>query len=404
MLYPFELQGRFRGNKRDSREPDKSVSTIFKYKREIFCYSGRMRGKNHKKDAYKSQKLSRVGENLYRNGEGMYYGRAFKNGKQHKKCLDTHDRQTAESSRDTWLKQIERGTAETPDLHYEEIAKKWLESIKPHLKESSYDTRVEKLRLLEPYFKGKKLRAISRDDVMRWATARSIKIGPRTFNIERETLDLLFRFAQNELGLVLEKNPLASIKKRKEVKAVVVPPTHEQFNALVENLSQTEKRQSDALNLVLFLAYSGCRLTEALHVQWRHVDFVKDTLLITGGEKGTKNMKQRVLPLFVPLKAHLLTMHQEKKPSLTDYIFTHTTSKKALKSASKNIGLPEGEHFNHHDMRHFFCSNAIEAGIDFATIAHWLGHSDGGKLVAGTYGHLRAVHSSAMAKLMTFTA
>ena len=53
-------------------------------------------------------------------------------------------------------------------------------------------------------------------------------------------------------------------------------------------------------------------------------------------------------------------------------------------------------------MRHFFCSNAIEAGCDFKVIAGWLGHKDGGVLVAQTYGHLRNEHSTAMAKRLTF--
>ena len=54
-------------------------------------------------------------------------------------------------------------------------------------------------------------------------------------------------------------------------------------------------------------------------------------------------------------------------------------------------------------MRHFFVSNAIEAGVDFATIAAWVGHKDGGVLVAKTYGHLRQSHSAAMAERMSFT-
>ena len=59
---------------------------------------------------------------------------------------------------------------------------------------------------------------------------------------------------------------------------------------------------------------------------------------------------------------------------------------------------------HHHTFRHFFASNAIEQGIDFKVIAEWLGHADGGVLVARTYGHLRAEHSAAMAKRMTFDA
>ena len=46
-------------------------------------------------------------------------------------------------------------------------------------------------------------------------------------------------------------------------------------------------------------------------------------------------------------------------------------------------------------------SGNIEAGIDYKVIAGWLGHKDGGILVAKTYGHLRDTHSFEMAKRMT---
>ena len=48
-------------------------------------------------------------------------------------------------------------------------------------------------------------------------------------------------------------------------------------------------------------------------------------------------------------------------------------------------------------------SNAIEAGVDFKVIASWVGHKDGGVLVAKTYGHLRDTHSFDMAKRMDFS-
>ena len=36
-------------------------------------------------------------------------------------------------------------------------------------------------------------------------------------------------------------------------------------------------------------------------------------------------------------------------------------------------------------------------GIDYMTIAHWLGHSDGGVLIGKTYGHLNDKHKARMA-------
>jgi len=84
-----------------------------------------------------------------------------------------------------------------------------------------------------------------------------------------------------------------------------------------------------------------------------------------------------------------------------DRIFGVRDIRQALGSACRRAGLPR---FGHHALRHFFCSNAIEAGVDFKTIAGWLGHKDGGVLAARTYGHLRNEHSTAMAKRLTFDA
>jgi integrase len=55
-----------------------------------------------------------------------------------------------------------------------------------------------------------------------------------------------------------------------------------------------------------------------------------------------------------------------------------------------------------HDLRHYFCSVCVMAGIDFMTIAAWLGHKDGGILVGKVYGHLLDEHRSKAARLVHF--
>lgn len=55
-----------------------------------------------------------------------------------------------------------------------------------------------------------------------------------------------------------------------------------------------------------------------------------------------------------------------------------------------------------HDLRHYFCSVCVMAGIDFMTIAAWLGHKDGGILVGKVYGHLLDEHRQKAAKLVNF--
>ncbi|MFM1737808.1 tyrosine-type recombinase/integrase [Akkermansia muciniphila] len=59
-------------------------------------------------------------------------------------------------------------------------------------------------------------------------------------------------------------------------------------------------------------------------------------------------------------------------------------------------------HVRIHDLRHFFATSCIEAGIDIPTVAKWLGHRDGGALAMKVYGHLRDEHSKEAARKLTF--
>jgi hypothetical protein len=42
------------------------------------------------------------------------------------------------------------------------------------------------------------------------------------------------------------------------------------------------------------------------------------------------------------------------------------------------------------------------SGIDFMTIARWVGHKDGGILIGKVYGHLSNEHAQAQAARMNF--
>ena len=139
------------------------------------------------------------------------------------------------------------------------------------------------------------------------------------------------------------------------------------------------------------------RLSEATNIKWDEVDFERDHFVVSGGEVGTKNREVRTVPLFPAMRRFLEKDLYYQKQELSDKIIKIKSARKALETASRIADLPS---FSHHCLRHFFVSNAIEKGIDFKTIANWIGHKDGGLLVAKTYGHLRDSHSHEMAKLM----
>jgi len=154
--------------------------------------------------------------------------------------------------------------------------------------------------------------------------------------------------------------------------------------------------------MVEFLAYSGMRVGEAREVRFEDVNLEVGSVLITGSELGTKNHQERVIPLYLNLRNLLVRLIAARDSTdLSGRIFDIDSPRGAMKLACKRAGLKQ---FSVHSLRHFFASYAIESGINFKVVSEWLGHSDGGILVAKTYGHLRAEYSAAMAEKMSFEA
>ena len=52
--------------------------------------------------------------------------------------------------------------------------------------------------------------------------------------------------------------------------------------------------------------------------------------------------------------------------------------------------------------RHYFISTCVMSGIDFMTIARWVGHKDGGVLIGKVYGHLSNEHARRQAERVNF--
>ena len=352
--------------------------------------------------AQKSQMLSKVGECLYRNGNKMYFAILKVRGKQIKRSLRTADLKSAKRRLAELRSKAERlHGKEDRNIRFEELAAQWLESIKPSLKPKSLSRRHVAIVGLSQSLKGLPVRAIGFAEIDKWKQGRGSALSARSHNIELETLNLLLRYGCQR-GILMD-NHAENFKRRTQLQATVVMPDRAQFTTLVKGLRGTPRIvASGAADMVEFLAYSGMRVGEAREVRFRDVNFELSTVLVTGGEGGTKNHQQRTIPLFPNLRNVIERIKSTRR--LNDpnaRVFEIISPRGAMESVCKRSGLPD---FTVHSMRHFFASNAIEAGINFKVIANWLGHSDGGILVAKTYGHLRSEFSAAMAEKMSFDA
>jgi integrase len=347
-----------------------------------------------------SSPFVKVAECLYRNKvTGIYYGLVKRGRKQFRKSFKTTDRKLAERRLVDYREKVGSltQTKGASQITFKEVANRWFDTIESNMKPASARRRKTSIDQLVTCFGNLPVRNITPRDCDGWVIKRGGKISASAFNNERETMRLIFDFAKRD-GLILD-NPANHIKRRKLPKPEIVIPTREQFRVLVENMRTLDCRALPGANLVELLAYSGMRLAEATSLLWGDVDFERGCFTVTGGETGTKNGEVRTVPLFPALRGFLEKLREKDNPPQTQRVIAVEGTREAIKKSCSAAKMP---HFTHHTMRHYFVSNAIEAGIDFKVIAGWVGHKDGGVLVARTYGHLRDTHSFEMAKRMTF--
>jgi integrase len=192
------------------------------------------------------------------------------------------------------------------------------------------------------------------------------------------------------------------------------------------------------------LALCGAREQETIKLRWDDVDF-DHKLLTIGADADTKNREARRVDFNSELETHLKAMETRRAPD-TKWMFpspqrgdqddraktfreslllTRAVSGwicqdckhiefgkdapkaclqcKGMRHEHKDRVLPEHlQKFGFHDCRHHFISYAVMSGIDFMTIARWVGHKDGGILIGKVYGHLSNEHAQLQAARMNF--
>jgi integrase len=243
-----------------------------------------------------------------------------------------------------------------------------------------------------------KVESIEEADCREWAARYAAHYSPTVFNNTVNTLRRILALA----GLGHDANPAMKLERLGMPHKKLELPTSEQFDQLVVLIETSGAAQAkDCADLVRFLAFTGCRISEAKQAIWADVSWELNELTIHCVKRRlTSSASQtRILPLIPALKQLLERLRTERNPQLGDHICAVSEAQGSLTRACR---LVECQRLTHHSLRHLFTTRCVEAGIDFATVGRWLGHSDGGMLVSRTYGHLRREHSQAQAAKVTF--
>ena len=225
--------------------------------------------------------------------------------------------------------------------------------------------------------------------------------SPRTVNRDMIALrNVLKRAVDDGLLKTLPMENLRPLKVDQVKRRLITAEQLEKIFAAASTLPRSGELLADVLR---FLSVSGARIAETLRLRWSDVDFKQKQISI-GSDGLAKNRKLRVVDFNAPLETHLLDM-QSRRQNISKWLFPSprraktdapiVNFNKALRAACDQDGLP---HFGFHDCHHYFISHCVMSGIDYMTIARWVGHQDGGVLIGKVYGHLSNEHTRRQAE------
>jgi integrase len=186
-----------------------------------------------------------------------------------------------------------------------------------------------------------------------------------------------------EEGLI-ESNPFKQLPKNQSSSSSPDPFTKEERDLIIRGFEENFYYKYYA-DFVRFLFWTGCRTSEAIGLQWRHIDsglkFITFEEAIVGGiRKDTKTHKPRRFPINQAIRLLL----EDRQPDPMDIRRLVFRSKRGLAIDSHNFlnrawrsvlsGLPI-RYRKQYCTRHTFITLCLEEGVPVAQVAAWVGNS-----------------------------
>lgn len=185
----------------------------------------------------------------------------------------------------------------------------------------------------------------------------------RTLNRKLSSLNAFFEFLDKEWR----------IEKRFHIPMAKVPkslPKYLEPEKILESVALIDQSRwlgmRDAA-LILFLYAGGCRISEALHAEWRDIE--EGWLLVRFG----KGQKQRLVPL-APMALKALERYRAGMPYASPSIWLNSRGGvlsriSAFKIIHRVLGVSP------HVLRHSFATSLILGGADLGVVQELLGHA-----------------------------
>jgi len=332
-------------------------------------------------------------EHLYRYAPtGQFYARFSRHGIEYRRSLGTSDKETAKRELAALLR-IE--TLRDPNERAVTLARlidRYLETIQDQARHTVVIKKgiCAHIKRAWPGGSDVLIRKIVPSQIEAFIARR--ELGASQSNAFVTVFRQMFELAVNDKAIT--ESPAAAAKWQKRKDPDRLTPDATQFAAIIADVrAQPFNRDADdSADFLEGMGLLGLGQAELSAIHRRDVHLERNRIRVYRRKTSTSFE----IPIYPQARALVERLYSGKQQD--QRIFAIKDAKKAIANSCARLGFPP---FTQRSLRRFFITNALERGVDVQTIARWQGHSDGGKLILDTYGHVRAPHSERMAALMT---
>ncbi len=329
--------------------------------------------------------MPKKGRNIYKRKDGRWEGRLY--------VLGNHKYKSVYGKSYTDVRdklQLINPVSLTAScrLNFTEIMQQWLDSTRARIKESSFSSYSDKLRLhLMPYYKDIRYDKITPAEIERFI-ADKLSAGLSTKYVSDMVMIMksAAKWAERTYGYI---NRISSVGPPK-----VIHQEPDLLSAADQKKLQAELlSQNDLTSCGIYLAvFTGLRIGELCGLRWEDIDFEKKLLTVkrtvhrisSPACKGKTAVK--ITPpksensiRQIPLPDFLLTFIQKfARPE--GFVLSGDSSpveprclSYRFKQILKRAGLPQ---VKFHSLRHTFATNCLQSDFDVKTLSEILGHAN----------------------------
>jgi len=348
--------------------------------------------------------MPRVGDNIYRRKDGRWEGRFAKarvEGRIKYGYVFAHSREDAKLKMEASVAalQLDKASERTPsesDCLFHEVSAKWIDFLKPQLKQQSINKYTNIINsYLEPELGQLKMCEISRASVMHVINALLLRGGkqgsglaPKTVTDIYSVIKNIFDYGAREMDLQLADIEGIHIKQaQKQLRILSRAEQRKLTLYLKENLSLYH------LGILISL-YTGIRIGEICALKWQDISFSEQKLYVSRTmqrvQKLDSNSKKTEIIIAspksecsirqIPIPNELFNLLLAERKENDMFILSNSTTKfieprnleNHFKLAIKACKIDDA---NFHALRHTFATRCVELGFDVKSLSEILGHA-----------------------------